>query len=188
MPDTLARQLPDVAEGPWLHRLPPASRFILQGGAAARSAAALVWGVEFSDAPCRAVVHGERATLWLGPDEHLLLDRTGTAGAAVERALGQTLSATPHSLVDVSHRQFALEVSGSRAAAILNGACPLDLDPERFPVGMCTRTVLGKAEIVLWRPRADAFHLEVWRSFAGYVSGLLGEIADQLDPREPAGR
>jgi sarcosine oxidase subunit gamma len=42
---------------------------------------------------------------------------------------------------------------------------------------MCTRTVLSKADIVLWRTRADAFHLEVWRSFGGYVTGLLSEIA-----------
>jgi sarcosine oxidase subunit gamma len=44
---------------------------------------------------------------------------------------------------------------------------------------MCTRTVLAKADIVLWRTRDDAFHIEVWRSFAGYVTGLLGEIAGE---------
>jgi sarcosine oxidase subunit gamma len=82
--------------------------------------------------------------------------------------------------VDISHRQFALEVSGPNAATILNGACPLDLDVSEFPVGMCTRTVLAKADIVLWRKREDVFHLEVWRSFAGYVSGILTEIAAGL--------
>jgi len=45
---------------------------------------------------------------------------------------------------------------------------------------MCTRTVLAKADIVLWRTRDDAFHLEVWRSFSGYVTGLLGEIAREF--------
>jgi sarcosine oxidase subunit gamma len=54
------------------------------------------------------------------------------------------------------------------------------LDLGEFPVGMCTRTVLAKADIVLWRTREDAFHLEVWRSFSGYVIGLLSEIADSL--------
>jgi sarcosine oxidase subunit gamma len=42
---------------------------------------------------------------------------------------------------------------------------------------MCTRTVFAKADIVLWRTREDAFHVEVWRSFAGYVIGSLREIA-----------
>jgi sarcosine oxidase, subunit gamma len=54
------------------------------------------------------------------------------------------------------------------------------LDLGEFPVGMCTRTVLAKADIVLWRIRDDAFHLEVWRSFAGYVTGLLSEIAREF--------
>jgi sarcosine oxidase subunit gamma len=42
---------------------------------------------------------------------------------------------------------------------------------------MCTRTVFAKAEVVLWRTGADAFHVEVWRSFAPYVLGLLEEAA-----------
>jgi len=52
----------------------------------------------------------------------------------------------------------------------------------QFPVGMCTRTLLSKADITLWRTREDTFHLEVWRSFAGYVGGLLCEIAREFHP------
>ena len=99
--------------------------------------------------------------------------------AALKRALG----GMPCALVDISHRQFALEVSGPHAATILSGGCPLDLDLGEFPVGMCTRTVFAKADIVLWRTRGDAFHLEVWRSFSGYVTALLCEIAREFDPQ-----
>ena len=53
----------------------------------------------------------------------------------------------------------------------------LDLDPAAFPVGMATRTLFTKAEIVLWRQGADTFHVEVWRSFAPYLHGLLAEAA-----------
>jgi sarcosine oxidase subunit gamma len=42
---------------------------------------------------------------------------------------------------------------------------------------MCTRTVLGKAEVLLWRTDAQAFRLEVWRSFAPYVAQFLGEAS-----------
>ncbi len=169
------------ADRPWLVPLPPAARFVLQGGAAARAAAAVVWGVDLSDQPCRAIVHEGRATLWLGPDEHLLIDRGGD-DEALARALEQTLSAVPHSLVDVGHRQLGFEVRGPRSALILAGGCPLDLHPTRFPVGMCTRTVFAKAEIVLWRTADDVFHVEVWRSFAGYLTELMSEI-DSLLPR-----
>jgi sarcosine oxidase, subunit gamma len=75
----------------------------------------------------------------------------------------------------VSQRQSALRMSGPRADALLNTGCPLDLSLARFPVGMCTRTLLGKAEVVLWRTDAAEFHLEVARSFQDYVAGLLRE-------------
>src|SRR5208283_4103585 len=115
------------------------------------------------------VANGTRATLWLGPDEYLFLDMAPgatslhaapeAAEADLASALESALADIPHALVDISHRQFALEISGPHAIPILNGACPLDLDPGEFPVGMCTRTVFAKADIVLWRTREDAFHV-----------------------------
>jgi sarcosine oxidase subunit gamma len=80
-----------------------------------------------------------------------------------------------HSLVDVSQRQVALAVAEPGARDRLASGCPLDLDPEAFPVGMCTRTLFGKAEALLWRPSAEEYHLEVGRSFADYVRGCLRE-------------
>jgi sarcosine oxidase subunit gamma len=77
--------------------------------------------------------------------------------------------------VDIGHRQIALSIQGPLAADALAVACPLDLALPAFPVGACTRTVFGKAEIVLWRRDEQAFHLEVWRSFAAYVEQLLAE-------------
>ena len=81
----------------------------------------------------------------------------------------------PHSLVDVGHRQVAMAVAGARARELLASGCPLDLDPDAFPVGMCTRTVLAKAEVVLWRRSAEEYHLETGRSFLAYVMGWLRE-------------
>lgn len=180
MLDTAARSLPPVPAREWMKAVPPALRFILHGDARVRAAAAPIWGVAFAEQACRAVVQDARATLWLGPDEYLLLGADAESEAAAADALERALGALPHALVNISHRQFALEVSGPHAAIILNGACPLDLDLTEFPVGMCTRTALAKADIVLWRTREDAFHLDVWRSFSGYVTGLLSEIAGEF--------
>jgi sarcosine oxidase subunit gamma len=74
-----------------------------------------------------------------------------------------------------------LELSGPHAEWLLAAQCPLPLDASAFPVGMCTRTVFSKAEIVLWRTAPDTFHIEVWRSFSRYVVDLLTEIARELD-------
>jgi sarcosine oxidase subunit gamma len=181
MADTAMRRAPVLPATSWLKTLPPALRLVLHGDARARALAVPHWGVGFSESACRAIVDGSRATLWLGPDEYLLLDTaSGASSGGVFDALERGLGGAPHALVDISHRQFALELSGSHASAILNGGCPLDLDPGEFPVGMCTRTVFAKADIVLWRTRPDAFHVEVWRSFAGYVGGVLAEIAREF--------
>ena len=184
MPETAACRLPPLPATEWLKPLPPAMRFILHGNARVRAAAAAAWGAAFSEEPCRAVLQKTRATLWLGPDEYMLLGTLSSDAAesssAARGALERILDGLPHALIDVSHRQFAVEVSGPHAATILSGACPLDLDIGEFPVGMCTRTVLAKADIVLWRTGASAFHLEAWRSFSGYVAGLLREIATEF--------
>jgi sarcosine oxidase subunit gamma len=177
MPEPATRSLPPVPASEWMKAIPPAMRFILHGDARVRAAAAPVWGAAFAEEPCRAMRQAARATLWLGPDEYLLLGTDGASEVAAAEAIERSLSGIPHALVNVSHRQFALGVSGPHAATLLSGACPLDLDLGEFPVGMCTRTVLAKADIVLWRTRDEAFHLEVWRSFSGYVTGLLSEIA-----------
>jgi sarcosine oxidase, subunit gamma len=184
MAEATLRRSPQLSAVDWLKTQPPAARWVLHGNAEARALAAPAWGVGFSETPCRALRSAERATLWLGPDEYLLLDLAAQAERALATAVSieAALRDSPHALVDVSHRQFALEVSGPHAEVILRGACPLDLDISGFPVGMCTRTVLAKADITLWRTRADAFHMEVWRSFAGYVGGLLREIAREFHP------
>jgi sarcosine oxidase subunit gamma len=47
-------------------------------------------------------------------------------------------------------------------------------------VGMCTRTIFGKATIMLSRPAAITFHIDVWRSFAPYVWQWLDEARNEL--------
>jgi sarcosine oxidase subunit gamma len=179
MSDLAVREPPLTASSHLLRALPPACRFILRGGADVIAAASGALGLPSSASPCRAAVQGDWAALWLGPDERLLI---GPAARAEETIalLGSALTQRSHSLVEVSHRQVALEISGPQAAAALNCGCPLDLDISAFPVGMCTRTVLAKSEIVLWRTAEQTFRVEVSRSFASYVSKLLATVAREF--------
>lgn len=154
---------------------PPASRFVFRGRPGGFEAAGSAFGVALPQTACRAATAGTRSALWLGPDEWLLLAEDGAVGA-IETAFASGLASQPHSLVDVSHRNTAVEIAGPAAADVLNAGCPLDLRLEAFPVGMCTRTVFAKAEIVLWRIDTNRFRVEVWRSFAAYLWGLLDEI------------
>ena len=173
------RSQPQFSAGDWLRMLPAATRFILQGGPQACAAVSAAFGVPLSESACRANARSGRAALWLGPDEYLLLAPAEDA-QTLTTTLNVALADVAHSLVDVSHRQVALQVSGPHATAILNTGCPLDLGLAAFPAGMCTRTVLAKAEIVLWRRSADEFQLEVWRSFADYAARWMTEAAQDF--------
>ena len=177
MPESrTARSFPRLTLSDTLQPLPAETRYILRGGAPARAAVESAFGLHIPSAACRANRVGARAALWLGPDEWLLL-APESEGGAVGVALDAVLRDLPHSLVDVSHRQIGCNIWGPAAAELLSSGCPLDLDVRAFAVDMCTRTMLAKAEVVLWRTDEQTFRLEVWRSFAAYVSLFLAEAA-----------
>ena len=177
MPElTALRRVPEICSSTAVRALAPAARYVLRGADEVRVAAERALGVALPASPCRAGIADERAALWLGPDEWLLIGPDAASGE-LAALLGGALQGLPHSLVDVSHRQSACVLHGPQAATLLSAGCPLDLDENAFPVGMCTRTVLAKAEVVLWRTAREAFRIEVWRSFVAYVSQFIGEAA-----------
>jgi sarcosine oxidase subunit gamma len=159
--------------------LAPLARFILRARPAAMEAAAGPLGFRLPVVACRSASAGGRAALWLGPDEWLLL-APEAGGPALAAALEAAMAQQPHALVDVGHRQSGLTLAGPQAATVLNAGCPLDLDLQAFPPGMCTRTLLGKADIVLWRTAADSFQVEAWRSFLPYVWRFLEEAGREF--------
>jgi sarcosine oxidase, subunit gamma len=159
--------------------LPPMTRLNFRGRISTVGRVAAAFGVEPAMEPCRAATNGARAALWLGPDEWLLLAQDGEASTLIE-LLQTALTPLTHSLVDVSHRQVGLKLEGEHATLLLSAGCPLDFDIHAFPVGMCTRTLLQKAEIVLWRTAEAAFQIEVARSFAPYVARFLEQAERDL--------
>jgi sarcosine oxidase, subunit gamma len=174
MVDAALRHAPPAMPGTHWSMAPPLTRYSLRvdaGLAAARVGRALPLALT----PCRSVVQDDWAALWLGPDEQLLIGPEST-GSALTLAVSEALQGLPYSLVDVSHRQAGLKITGPHALDLLNAGCPLDLDLVHFPVSACTRTVLAKSEIVLWRRANEQFHVEVWRSFVPYLTGFLAIV------------
>lgn len=165
MPDIMTHTDPVAARVTTVSGL---SRTLLRGDAAALGAAL---GLTLPTAPCTAVA-GEKSVLWLGPDEWLLLSRTPPDALPEDSADGVAFG--------ITHRQVAWEIEGTRAIDALQTGCPLDLST--LGTDSCTRTVFGKAEIVLWRRGAGLFHVEAWRSFEPYVQGLLAEAIRFLPP------
>lgn len=160
------------AKGVTLAILPPAERLSLRAPAASVAALSKALGVKLPQTPKSSTSKAGRTTLWLGPDEWLVIDEAGKDPLA-DLASARVL----HSAVGISHRNVGLAVTGPAAAATVNSGCPQDLSLAAFPVGACSRTVLGKAEIVLWRMAEDEFRVECWRSFSDYVFTFLADAA-----------
>ncbi|MAB00793.1 MAG: sarcosine oxidase subunit gamma [Stappia sp.] len=161
------------------------ARLAFRGDAVAAGKAGAAFGASLPLHPLAANCVGDRAALWLGPDEWLLLARPeGSEPANLDALARETfagieaaLEGVTHSLVDVSERNVSLMIEGAGAADLLNANVFLDLSLEAFPVGHVTRTLFSKAEIVLWRTGEESFVLECWASFAPYVEGHLAEAA-----------
>ncbi len=152
--------------------LGPAERMSLRAPDASVAALSRALGMSLPRAPKAPTQKNGRTALWLGPDEWLIIDEAGgdpLGDCARVRVL--------HSAVGVSHRNVAISVVGPAAEAAVNAGCPQDLSLAAFPVGACSRTVFGKAEIVLLRTAEDAFRVECWRSFSDYVFTLLAQAA-----------
>jgi len=155
----------------------PASRLALRARPDAVTSLGKALGVILPETPKTSVLAKasdptSRRVLWIGPDEWLVIDKDGAdLMAASEKASGV------YSAVDVSNRNTAILVSGPAAEATISAGCPQNLSPASFPVGACSRTILGKAEIVLLREAEDVFRIEVWRSFSTYAFGFLAEAA-----------
>jgi sarcosine oxidase, subunit gamma len=71
---------------------------------------------------------------------------------------------------------------------VLAAGCPLDLHPGVFTPGSATRTLLGKAAVILWRLdgapsyRPPSYRLECARSYAPYVESFLDLAAREWRP------
>jgi sarcosine oxidase subunit gamma len=150
----------------------PAERLSLRAKDDALPGLSNALGLSLPTKPKTSASNGARHALWLGPDEWLVID---TASNGLLSALKGVESL--HSATDVSHRNNAFIVKGAKAAEAINAGCPLNLSLSTFPVGACTRTIFGKAEIVLYRTAEDEFRVECWRSFVEFVQGLLIEGA-----------
>jgi sarcosine oxidase subunit gamma len=118
------------------------------------------------------------SALHLAPDEWLLIGALEAGKAMIDafEVLGREL---PVSLVDISDRGLAFDLVGRGVEELLAAGCPMDLAEPSFPVGGCTRTLFGKAMVMLRRTGPAAFRLEVARSFAPYVLALLARAADE---------
>lgn len=123
----------------------------------------------------RIVRAGDRAALWMAPDEVLLLVPDPAATLA---ALAAPLAGAHHLAADVGAARVVFAVTGPRAREVLAKLCPVDLHPDAFPAGSVRRTRAAQVACALWAEGADDLRLACFRSVEGYVADLLALSAD----------
>lgn len=173
-----------------LELVPPRTVLNVRGPGRENFAAAVaeVFGLAPPLEPNRWAGVRNRAAIWLGPDEWLLVAPDG-ASRELERDLREALpEETTLSVVDVSHNYTTLRLSGSRARELLAKGCALDLHPLNFRAGDCAQTMLARARVIL---RAVDDEMEIWarNSFASYMAQWLLDAATEFGLRsEKAGQ
>jgi sarcosine oxidase subunit gamma len=151
---------------------PSAARIVLRCRPDVASLLGAASGLDFGGRINTARLAPGCAVLKLGPDEWLLIAEP-EADPWLGARLGAAAGAGAVSIVDVSHARGSLVIAGPSVEAVLSSGIALPLAIEQFPVDRATRTLLGKAEVVLWRRSPDRFHIEAGRSFMPYVAEFL---------------
>ena len=124
----------------------------------------------------RMVRAGDRAALWMAPDEVLILGPDAALDAMA--AMAPALAGAHHLMADVTDARALFRIAGPRAREVLAKLCPVDLHPAAFGPGDVRRTRAAQVAAAIWAEGRDDFRLIAFRSVADYVAGLLAVSAD----------
>lgn len=120
-----------------------------------------------------------RHTVWLSPDEFLLIDlsRAQVPGETTEAEAA--LEGLPGQVVELSANRTILELCGTKAREVLEKSCRADLHPRVFGVGTAIVTQLGPVPVILHRSGEEEFRVLPRSSFADFmVRWLLDGMAE----------
>ncbi|MHA7189451.1 sarcosine oxidase subunit gamma [Arthrobacter sp. MDT2-16] len=128
-------------------------------------------------------------TLWLGPSEFLVVapeEAHDSLGGDLIGSLGAALGGAPGQVVDLSANRTTFELSGTRARAVLEKGCSLDLHPRSFPPGTALSTEVGNIPLVLEKTGEESFRLFPRASFADFLGRwLLDAMREYASPEVP---
>lgn len=139
--------------------------------------------------PLEAAKRGKMTTLWLGPDEWLLVREDGGSadGAVLLARLETAFRSHFVTTTEVSDAYAVIGLAGPAAAEVLAKGCSLDTHDREFPPGKVARSRLAKADVILHRLKADAFELYVARSYADYLWRWLEDAGAEFGVAVAAG-
>lgn len=120
-----------------------------------------------------------RHTVWLSPDEFLLIDVSRPQRPGETDEAETALEGLPGQVVELSANRTILELTGSKAREVLEKSCRADLHPWAFPVGTAIVTQLGPVPVILHRSGGEEFRILPRSSFADFmVRWLIDGMAE----------
>jgi len=131
-------------------------------------------GVRPPTVPNTVATRGERAVLWLGPDEWLVVDPAASEGELVAR-LRAALAGIHSAVLDVSASRKTIVLGGEDVEALLAKAATLDFSLQGFPLGTCAQTNIARTQGIIERRGVHEFRLFVRASFAPYLQAWFDD-------------
>ena len=125
------------------------------------------------------VRRGERITLWLGPDEWLVV-APGDGADHLVAEVDASLAPAHRSVLDLSANRVVLQLSGAAVEEVLATDCPIDLHPRVWIPGRCAQTLVMGVPAILAR-HDDRTHVFVRPSFAEHLVDRLLDAAELVE-------
>lgn len=156
----------------------PRGQVMLKGDLADPALAGAVRDVAGVDVPgtWQVTRAGDRAAIWMAPDELLLLLPHADAKAAASR-LGEALSGRHHLALDMSDARAVVRLTGTLVGEVLAKGAPCDVSDRAFPPGSARRTHLGGVAVAIWRLDDVTWEVVAFRSFAHHLLAWLEDAA-----------
>lgn len=158
----------DLAFGERAHRM----QINIRGDSGDAAFVRAVKGAAGVDIPAEAnrfTQAGDRACLWLGPNEWLIV---GPGGPERELTAGlRTVFVGLHAaVIDVSESRATIILRGPRARDLLQKGMPIDLHPREFQPGHCAQTHIAGANVIVRQTdEQPTYEVIVLNSFAEHL-------------------
>jgi sarcosine oxidase subunit gamma len=146
---------------------------------AAQAAAALSLA-----APLTACVAGDVTSLWIGPDQWLLVSDRLTAPAIVAECAA-ALAGRLHLAVDATSALECAALEGARARELLAMGSGVDWSLASLPAGRCVRTRFARVALVAHAVGDSRFDLYVDGSHRAYLDRWFAHAVRDPLLREP---
>ena len=118
---------------------------------------------------------GDRAIIWLGPDEWLILAEDGAAASIIAEL--DIPEAGHVAVTDVSDALGGIGLQGAAVRQVLAKHCALDFHASSFTTGMAAQSLLSHASVIIQCLDDQRFMVTGRSSFMPYILELLKDAA-----------